>query len=471
MDRIPGVMKRRGYFAVGGLTTWNVALYAVTGGRYIWLEGRVSNGIFRNWLRRFSYRPERLARPAGEQEIVELIRSADQLRVFGAGHSFNSGIATSGTLISLDRYCGVVAKDLAKKQVTFKGGTRIRDIADTLLADGLAFAALPSHDAQSIAGILSTDVHGTGRDWGFVSEHVVRLKVADGNGVVHECVPGDDLFAAAIGGIGAVGIIIEVTVQAVDRFNVAQKVELAELPAVEANLDALLEQHTHLSLYLFPFTERCQINTWERTEKKRSFLGDFREFLSISVDALLAAWMAGLLARSGLMPKFSRAAHRLKRGSNLVLESNRAYNRSIYHLHQELEFAIPYEDTMPVARRFLELYESMYSRDLPYTFLELRFTPAGHDRTLLGAGRDRRSVWLDLLCNDSHDFERYYAAAESLMREIGARPHLGKYGRSITGADMAKVHGESYTRFLELKAEHDPAGKFTNEFTNRLLQP
>jgi FAD/FMN-containing dehydrogenase len=470
MDRIPGAMKRRGYFAVGFLTTWNVILYAVTGGRYIWLEGRVAGGEFRNWLRRFRYRPQRVVRPSSEQEIVDLVKAGGQIRVFGAGHSFNSGVETAGTLISLDSYSGVVAKDLAKKQVTFKGGTRVRAIAKILLADGLAFAALPSHDAQSIAGILSTDVHGTGRDWGFVSELVVGLKIVDGNGVVHACVPGDELFAAAVGGVGAVGIIIEATVQAVDRFNVEQRVELSELPIVEANLEALLQQHTHLSLYLFPFTERCQINTWEPTAKKQSFLGDFREFVSISVDAWMAAWMAGLLARSGLMPKLSRAAHRLKRGSNLVLESNRAYNRSIYHLHQELEFAIPYEDAMPVARRFLELYESMYSRDLPYTFLEVRFTPAGHERTLLGAGRDRRSVWLDLLCNDSHAFEQYYAAAEDVMREIGARPHLGKYNRSITSPDLARVHGAHYTRFLELKAEHDPVGKFDNDFTSRVLQ-
>jgi hypothetical protein len=49
----------------------------------------------------------------------------------------------------------------------------VRDVVQFLLDDGLAFKALPSHDAQSIAGILSTEVHGTSGkdwDWGFVSQ-------------------------------------------------------------------------------------------------------------------------------------------------------------------------------------------------------------------------------------------------------------------------------------------------------------
>jgi FAD/FMN-containing dehydrogenase len=67
-------------------------------------------------------------------------------------------------VISLDRYSGVISKDPAKKQLTVKAGTRVRDVVRALLDEGLAFAAQPSHDAQSIAGILSTDVHGTGKN-------------------------------------------------------------------------------------------------------------------------------------------------------------------------------------------------------------------------------------------------------------------------------------------------------------------
>ena len=419
-------MKLLSYSRVALLTTLNIVLNALTLGGFVWLEGRVQRGVFTNWARRFRYRPDEYARPTTEAEIVELVKNSRSLRVFGSGHSFNAGVVSDETLASLDDYSGLVWKDRDKKQIAVKGGTRVRDVVKLLFDEGLAFGALPSHDAQSIAGILSTDVHGTGKDWGFVSQSVVRLKLIDGQGDAHECEPSDDLFKAAIGGIGAVGIITEVVVQGVDRFNVEQKVEISDLSTVEKNLDRLLRKNDHLSLYLFPFSDLCQVNTWNRTDKRRSFLGDLREFLNISIDALMAAWIGNFAAYLGRLRAFSSLAYGAKFGSHLVLESNRAFNRTIYHLHQELEFTVPFEETFGATRRFIELYEGMYSSGLPYALFEVRFTPEGHDRTLLGAGRERRSTWIDLVCNDALGFERYYAVAEEQVREIGGRPHIGK---------------------------------------------
>ena len=463
-------MKRRGYFYVALATTLNIIIYALTLGRYLWLEGRVRGGVFRNWGRRYRYRPKNFVKPTTEEEIVALVRSAEGVRFYGAAHSFNNGVVADHTLVSLDNYKGVLWKNLETKQVAFKGGTRIRECAALLLDEGLAFGALPSHDAQSIAGIISTDVHGTGRDWGFVSDEVVSFKLIDGKGVVHECEPEDDLFKTAIGGIGAPGIISEVVVQAVTRFNIEQKVEMSNLPFVRENFDRLFDENEHMSLYLFPFTDRCQINTWNSTEKRRSFLDRLREFLSISKDALLSAWFGGFMANTGLLPKLSSLSYSFKRGTDLVMESNKAFNRTIYPLHQELEFTIPFEKTFEMCRRFIKLFEDMYRAEkLPYALFEIRFTPAGHDRTLIGAGRERRSTWINLVLNDSNGFERYYAAAEDLMREVDARPHMGKYCQSFTKDDMMRLHQQHFTKFLQIAKQHDPEGKFVGDFTRRVF--
>ena len=364
------------------------------------------------------------------------------------------------TLISLDRYSGLISLDKVNKVVSVKGGTRVRDVSKMLFDNDLAIESLPSHDAQSIGGIISTDVHGTGRDWGFVSQHVLSIKLIDGNGEIHLLKPEDDLFKAAIGGIGGVGIITEVTLRVVGRFNLRQKVEMSNWSYVKKNLDKVLAQDVHMSLYLFPFSDRCQINTWNPTQDPRSFLSTLREYIAISIDALSAAWFANLLSYSGLLPKLSHFIHGLKLGTNLVMESYKGFNRTIYHLHQELEFAVPYGKTVDVCEQFIRLYEQMSEQQkLPYTLFEVRFTPAKHDRTLIGPGRERQTMWLDLLANDSHGFEEYFAAAERLMREVDARPHPGKFNETFTKDDLLKMHGDKFTQFIGLVQKHDPERK------------
>ena len=483
------------YLRVAWATTLNIALNAVTLGHYVMLEGRVHGGVFRNWAGRFRYRPQRIVRPTTEEEIVGLVKGSQSLRVFGSGHSFNGGVVSEETLVSLDDYSGLVRKHPNKNQIVVKAGTRVRDVVSLLSDEGLAFRALPSHDAQSMAGILSTDVHGTGKIfgteedvWGFVSQSVAGLSLIDGNGERHSCLPSDELFKAAIGGIGAVGIITEVVVQGVPRFNVEQKVEMLPKEYVEQNLDRLLGANDHLSLYLFPFVDVCQVNTWNRREKAPTAVGRFlesielfrgriTEFVRISIDALAAAWLGNLFAYTGGLLRAGRTYGGLRGGSDLLLESDKGFNRTIYHLHQELEFTVPFEDTFEVCESFLSLYQDLYkdlNREaprppgLPYTLFEVRFTPE-HDRTLIGAGRGRRSTWVDLVCNDSRGFERFYAEAERLIKKLGARPHLGKYCASFGREDLKKFHGNDFVRFLQLKDEHDPYEKFANDFTRRLF--
>src|SRR3712207_7243674 len=94
------------YLKVALATTLNIYLNAATLGRYVWLEGRVRGGVFKNWAGRFRYRPQRIVRPTTEEEIIELVKSSRSLRVFGSGHSFNDGVVSEETLVSLDDYGG-----------------------------------------------------------------------------------------------------------------------------------------------------------------------------------------------------------------------------------------------------------------------------------------------------------------------------------------------------------------------------
>jgi L-gulonolactone oxidase len=452
-------------------TIANTGTFLLSRRRSLLLEGRFRNGTYRNWSGDRRHHANWF-QPETEAEVVALIRDSPSVRIVGAGHSFNDGLISSEATVSLDRLCGIVSIDGEKRQVTVRGGTRLRDLTGKLLDEGLALRSLASHDAQSVAGILSTDVHGTGRDPAHLSDQVVLLRLIDGNGTVHEVGPDDDLFRAAVGGMGSIGVITQVTVQCVDAFKLRQDAWVENREWAEANLDRLLAEHDHVSFYVYPFTDLLHVHTWDRTDDRRSILGARRESFNEAKAAVAAATFGDAMAHWGRLPKTATAAMRLQKATSLVLDSHDAFSRSQYHLHQELEIAVPRDRVWVEIDRAIESYERLY-RDspLPFLLVEVRFTPAGHDRSLLGAGTDRATAWLCLCCNQSGDVHRYFDAVEDLVRHGDARIHLGKWCETLDVADIARMHGERFDRFQAVRRRADPDGKFVNPFVERLIGP
>ena len=154
--------------------------------------------------------------------------------------------------------------------------------------------------------------------------------------------------------------------QGVPRFNVEQQTEILDVALRPGRTStSCWPTNEHLSLYLYPFSRTCQVNTWNRTDAAAGPAGDAARVRCTSpLDALLAAWVGNFLAYSRsapAVPALCRACPFVtKRGSNLVLDSHKAFNRSIYHLHQELEFTVPFEQTFEVCDRFMALYEQLY---------------------------------------------------------------------------------------------------------------
>lgn len=140
-----------------------------------------------------------------KQEIVTLIKhaynNAIKIRVLGSGHSWSPIATTNGIFISLHQYRGLVSRDLAKKQVTVRGGTTLVEISALLEEQGLALSNLPSVSDQTIAGAIATGLHqqeidlliftsvflgthGTGINFGNLATFVTRFELVTGTGEV-----------------------------------------------------------------------------------------------------------------------------------------------------------------------------------------------------------------------------------------------------------------------------------------------
>lgn len=430
-------------------------------------EGHERDGHWRNWSADYQARPQHFRYPASEEELCEMIVAAErQVRMVGAGHSFNAGPLSDDTMISLDDYDRILELDVDNKRVRVQGGIRLRDLNAALWKAGLGLPVLGSTDAQSLAGLVSTDLHGTGRDHGFLSEQLLGLRVIAADGTACTVKPGEPLFHAAIGGLGCCGVVAEVELALVDSFRLAKSSTMVDRKDSEAGVEALLQAHEHLSFYYVSGSDQSEsirMHTWNRTTaplsegweqyKLRLELGDF---------AISAFWpgLAELLAD---VDEDSWLSNTLSPDQWLVMPGNRGFGRQLFYRHDEIEFGVPFANYPSCVAELLGL---LRKRDF-FSVIEVRFTP-DTSQALLGPGVGRQTAFIELATPLAQQRGEMYALVEGLMREHGGQPHLGKKV-NMTAQDMFETYGERFSRFQEVRARQDPHGKFLNGFCQQLF--
>ncbi len=115
---------------------------------------------------------------------------------------------------------GVLEVERGSGLVRVQAGITIAQLNAQLAAHGLALENLGDIDVQSIAGAISTATHGTGARLRNISSQVVAVTLVLADGSTLECSPELDpeLFRAARVGLGALGVVAEVTLRCVPAF-------------------------------------------------------------------------------------------------------------------------------------------------------------------------------------------------------------------------------------------------------------
>ena len=209
-------------------------------------------------------------RPTSNAEIAEAVRAAvaggERIRPVGSGHSFTPVARTDGHRMELTGLPHEARVDLDRRLVTVPAGTTLRTLNRLLAGHGLALPNLGDIDAQTVAGAISTGTHGTGARYGCLSTFVTALTLVTGVGEVLHCSADEnpDVFAAARVSLGALGVLVDVTLSCVDAFVLHAHERPAPLAGVLAELPELVERHDHVEFYWFPYTDRVQVKSNDR---------------------------------------------------------------------------------------------------------------------------------------------------------------------------------------------------------------
>ena len=208
-----------------------------------------------NWARHATCTPRQVAHPETVDDLVQLITSAAetglQVKPVGTGHSFNDIAATDGVQICLDQLTGITDIDYDTCLVSVLGGTTLAELNLSLSAAGLALENLGDIDGQTIAGAIATGTHGTGARFGGLASQVRGLTMITANGSQLRCSEADhpDIYTAARIGLGALGVITELTLQCVPAFRLRAVEGPGRLAEVLDGFDAMIAENDHVDCH------------------------------------------------------------------------------------------------------------------------------------------------------------------------------------------------------------------------------
>ena len=469
---------------------------------------------WRNHTGNQSCQPRAIVTPGSLEELVELVRRAERegttVRAVGAGHSWSDAALTDGYLVLPDRLAGVAPPDegelraaaRGRRLVRVLGGTHLHTLNDELDRLGLALPNMGGYDAQTIAGVVSTSTHGSGLRFGPFPDlvrsldlvvsggEVLRLEPADGPTDPAALADGrlrllqdDRRFAAAVCGVGTMGLIHSLLLEVREKFWLNEVRTLSTWEEVRDALrpDGVLGEGDHYELFLNPYRGddgRHRVLVTRRADcpeprelppdkLERHPLTELESSLPITgaIFRLLARWWPALM-----VSRFDSVLERMRDDgyaslSYKVFNIGEANHLPAYSM--ELGVALEGDRHLAAVDRILAIAADRARSDGLYhtSPIALRFVaPSSAYASMMF---DRQTMMIELIMVDgSRGGYTLLEGYEMRLADLDARPHWGQYN-TLSPERVEELYPR-WSDWLETERELNASGVFDSPFTGRV---
>ncbi|KAI1741854.1 D-arabinono-1,4-lactone oxidase [Xylaria scruposa] len=459
--------------------------------------------VHSTWAKTFLSRPDLYFQPETLAEIEKIVKLAHRchrrITTTGCGHSPNALTCTSSWLVNLDKYNRILSLDEDSGVVVMQAGIRLYQLCDELAKHGLAMPNLGSINQQSIAGAISTGTHGSSLKHGIMSESILSLRITTADGVTRFCSPDEDpeLFRASVLSLGALGIITEVTFQAVPEFTLKwQQVIDSDSKMIRAWDKGLWTRAEFVRVWWYPYTRRAVVWQAEKTSEApvdppRSYYGGALGYYIYHNLLYVAQYVPRILPWIewfvfGMEFGFSNGSK-----TQAIQPSRQALLMNCLYSQYVNEWAIPLHKGPEALRRLSSWLNQLPPSDPEYVPHGIPFSakdvwvhaPIEVRVSDNSSATPNSRPYLDPTVDDGptlylnatlyrpyyHDpptYVRYYEAFEYLMRELGGRPHWAKNFQT-TGEDIEQMYGSKIQQWRKIRERVDPNGVFIGPWHRR----
>ena len=433
------------------------------------LQVEAGMSAWRNWGRSVTAHPQFIVKAGSIDEVQAAVRFAIDhglpIKPIGAGHSFSPIAATGGVLLDLQWLDGVLAVD--GMNVTLGAGTNLFQLPALLGPFGLALQNMGDIDQQTIAGATSTGTHGTGLAFGGLATRIraATLVTAFGDILRVSSTENPELLPAVSLGIGALGILVDVTIECVPAFSIEA---VGRTETLDVVLDEWLERaagHDHFEFYTWPHAAGVLTKSNTRLEAGAATepLGAVKGWVD---DVFMANYvLSGFLRLGSLVPPLVPGTNKLVTSlasdrrfsdrSHAVFTSPRSFK------FREMEYALPIE-AVPTALR--EVHRMIDARGWKISMpIEVRAAAADDHGLSTAHGRTTGYIAVHRVSTERD----YFTGLEAIFRAHDGRPHWGKMHQR-TAADLAPAYPR-FNGFVALRDRLDPQRRFQNGYLRQVL--
>lgn len=223
----------------------------------------------------YTVRVARAAAPVSTEEVAREVRNwPGRVAIGGGRYSMGGQVAIAGGLhLDMRRMNRLVKLEPAARVARVQAGMRWRDLQDILDPLDLAVHTMQSYANFTVGGTVSVNGHGRYVGNGPVGNSVRALQIVLADGSVREAsrLENAELFAAAVGGYGAVGVVTEVELDLAQNCRIERTVTPVALEAYPAHFARTVRSDADCILHnadlLPPRFEAPVAVSWRRTAK------------------------------------------------------------------------------------------------------------------------------------------------------------------------------------------------------------
>jgi xylitol oxidase len=407
-----------------------------------------------NWSGNYTYSTDRLDTPAAVEQVQTVVKRASKIRALGTRHSFNAIADSTAEQISLQHF-DQMTLDSASRTVTIGAGVTYGKLAPYIDSHGFALHNLASLPHISAIGGCATATHGSGIHNRNLSSACSALELVTANGerLALSRAKNPDSFDGAVVVLGALGIVTSLTLDVEPTYQMEQVVyqDLA-FAELEHNLDAIFSSGYSVSLFTDWQKHRAtQVWIKRRVESGKPYTWP-QQFYGAKRATVKLHPVTGHPAEScteqlGIPgPWYERLPHfRMK-----FVPSSGNELQSEYFVPRDHAYAA------------IRAVEELRGRITPHLFIT-EFRTIQADSLWMSMAHQRDSFAVHFTWKpDWPQVSTILPEIEAKLAPFEPRPHWAKLF-TLPPVTLQSRYAK-LTDFKELLRQHDPNGKFRNQF-------